>query len=140
MILNETYDAILERLNNKYNIGIVNESARKNLPSFQYFLKFNKNELKEKLISIANNHRFNDFDYNFWGNPGYNDENENQIQLTKFKTYKLGYCFSDKSGNYIVFNFNSKAFYYFDHELSGLSNLESTWNLNKIYNYIHKNA
>ena len=133
MILNETYDEILERLN-----MYIEESAKRGVPSFKYFRNCNKDDLRDKLISVANKHRFDNSDYAYWGNPGYKDENENQAQLSKFKSHKLGYCLTDGDGNYIVFNFNSKTFCYFDHEYTGLDNLKSTWNISKIFNFIQK--
>ena len=123
----------LERLN-----MYIEESTKRGVPSFKYFRNCNKDDLRDKLISVANKHRFDNSDYAYWGNPGYKDENENQVQLSKFKSYKLGYCLTDGDGNYIVFNFNSKTFCYFDHEYTGLDNLKSTWNISKIFNFIQK--
>ena len=98
-----------------------------------------KDKLRKLFIQTAKSNRFKEKDYNVWGNPGYNDEKENQSQLNKFKNYKLGYCFRDDGDNYICYNFESDTFHFFDHEESGCDNMSrKAWSLEKIISYINE--
>lgn len=53
------------------------------------------------------------------------------------KSLKLGNCYRDEGGNYIVYSFTKKKFYFFDHELDGEENIkQNEWSLEKIKKYI----
>lgn len=113
---------------------IVNEmtvlTTRSNIPD-------DKVKLKSLLIKTAKANKFTDRDYYNWGYPGYNDKKENEEQLSKFKTYQLGYCYRDDGDNYICYNFKDDTFHYFDHEESGCDNMNRrAWTIDKVYSFM----
>lgn len=113
---------------------IVNEmtvlTSRTNIPD-------DKVKLKSLLIKTAKANKFSDKDYYNWGYPGYNDKKENEEQLAKFKTFKLGYCYRDDGDNYICYNFKDDTFHFFNHEESGCDNMNrKAWSIDKVYNFI----
>lgn len=74
-------------------------------------------KMRAQLIKCAESHKFSDKDYKNWTN---NDENVDDL-----KKYKLGYCWVDDGDDYIVYCFNNEKFYEFDHESSGLININN---------------
>jgi len=76
-------------------------------------------EMRKALVKCAKCNMFTKDDYENW-NP---DEDDPKV-IKKFSSYKLGYCWEDEGGNYFVYSVKTDRFYFFNHEQSGIENVE----------------
>ena len=93
------------------------------------------NKLKDALIKYASKSKFSDKTCKLWS-ATYADSDKDKI-YKKLKSMELGTCYGDDGGNYVVYSFKSKKFYFFDHELDGTENLSHSWTIQKIKQHLH---
>lgn len=94
--------------------------------------------LKETLINHASKSKFSSKTCKNWSVDYHIGSDEGDKICEKLKSMDLGTCYGDGNGNYVVYSFKTKKFYFFDHEFDGKENLSHTWTLDRIKQHINK--